>query len=34
MMKDYGDQFDFLREEMPPGMPGMSMSVGGSKDAV
>lgn len=22
MMKDYGDQFDFLREEMPHGMPG------------
>jgi len=23
MMKDYGDRFDFLREEMPDGMPGM-----------
>jgi anaerobic magnesium-protoporphyrin IX monomethyl ester cyclase len=22
MMKDYGDRFDFLREEMPHGMPG------------
>jgi len=32
MMKDYGDQFDFLREEMPPGMPGMA-AMGGSKDA-
>jgi anaerobic magnesium-protoporphyrin IX monomethyl ester cyclase len=29
MMKDYGDRFDFLREEMPQGMPGM----GGAKDA-
>jgi anaerobic magnesium-protoporphyrin IX monomethyl ester cyclase len=29
MMKDYGDRFDFLREEMPEGMPGM----GGAKDA-
>jgi anaerobic magnesium-protoporphyrin IX monomethyl ester cyclase len=36
MMKDYGNQFDFLREEMPPGMPGMGMGMrmGGSKDAV
>jgi anaerobic magnesium-protoporphyrin IX monomethyl ester cyclase len=33
MMKDYGNQFDFLREEMPPGMPGMA-GMGGSKDAV
>jgi anaerobic magnesium-protoporphyrin IX monomethyl ester cyclase len=24
MMKDYGDRFDFLREEMPEGMPGMA----------
>jgi anaerobic magnesium-protoporphyrin IX monomethyl ester cyclase len=23
MMKDYGDRFDFLREEMPEGMPGV-----------
>ena len=30
MMKDYGDRFDFLREEMPGSMSGM----GGSKDAV
>jgi anaerobic magnesium-protoporphyrin IX monomethyl ester cyclase len=30
MMKDYGDRFDFLREEMPHGMPAM----GGSKGAV
>jgi anaerobic magnesium-protoporphyrin IX monomethyl ester cyclase len=22
MMKDYGERFDFLREEMPEGMPG------------
>ena len=29
MMKDYGDRFDFLREEMPEGMPHM----GGSSDA-
>jgi len=36
MMKDYGEQFDFLREEMPPGMPGMAgmAAMGGSKDAV
>ena len=35
MMKDYGDQFDFLREEMPPGMPTMpGAGMGGSKDAV
>lgn len=38
MMKDYGDRFDFLREEMPPGMPNMPAmagmaSTGGSKDA-
>ena len=33
MMKDYGDQFDFLREEMPPGMPGMAR-MGGLKNAV
>ena len=33
MMKDYGDQFDFLREEIPPGMPGLA-GMGGSKDAV
>ena len=29
MMKDYGERFDFLREEMPEGMPDM----GGSSDA-
>jgi anaerobic magnesium-protoporphyrin IX monomethyl ester cyclase len=23
MMKDYGDRFDFLRDEMPEGMPGV-----------
>jgi anaerobic magnesium-protoporphyrin IX monomethyl ester cyclase len=45
MMKDYGNQFDFLREEMPPGMPGMAgmagmpgmgdmAGMGGPKDAV
>ncbi len=28
MMRDYGERFDFLREEMPHGMPGM----GGSTD--
>ena len=38
MMKDYGDQFDFLREEMPPGMPTMPdmpgvASIGGATDA-
>lgn len=38
MMKDYGNQFDFLREEMPPGMPTMpgtadTAAMGGSKDA-
>jgi anaerobic magnesium-protoporphyrin IX monomethyl ester cyclase len=32
MMKDYGERFDFLREEMPAGMPGMP-GVGGSTDA-
>jgi anaerobic magnesium-protoporphyrin IX monomethyl ester cyclase len=25
MMRDYGDRFDFLGEEMPEGMPGMGM---------
>jgi len=30
MMKDYGDRFDFLREEMPEGMTGM----GAPKDTI